>query len=546
MKYQIRFFLCILYGIACFSFMLGGGMSVANAATLQNQDVIDSFYLNREGEPLWLNRLRLNQAGKDMLRVLEHSWMNGLNPQTYHVKQVQGILDMDYGRRLNDDDALLVEVLLTDGYIRYIRDLSGMRIDARDVGLRSTHWRQRISAQEALSFLLVKRDVKDFLLSQEPQGATYKKLKATLVELVEDAKAGQSVYQSTPLSFDYLVRPGREYNDIPKLRLRFDLGDVAPENRYIYDSELVGAVMAFQVKKGLKADGLIGQQTLYVLNQTSQDKIRQVIVNMERLRWVADEKPSRFIVVNIPSATLWAIDDGRVRFEMPVVVGRKKRQTNSFVTQIHGVRFNPTWTVPPTIKEEDILPELLKNTNYLADKGMELYDGYGKDAPTIDPAVVDWASVTEDELHTLRMVQIPGPHNPLGFVRILMPNEHNIYLHDTNHRELFSRTDRAKSSGCIRLKSPEKVAAFVLEKRKGWNGDKMRQILDKKELRDIYTPERMTVYILYYTVWLGEENQVVYGNDLYDRDKKMLQLLEKLDGLPLLGENDSRVVNIER
>ncbi len=542
MRHPIQVFLFILYGTVLPLLMLGGYVPCANAATLQNQGAIDAFYLNRGGEPLWFNSTRLNQAGKDALEVLEQSWMNGLNPETYHAQQVRGLFD--FNRRLDEDETLLAEILLTDGVVRYLRDVSGMRIDARDMGLRSKHWRQQMSAEEALSYLSTKRDMKAFMLSQEPQGATYKTLKATLVELVEDIEKDQGAYNTTRLSFNVLVRPGRGYADIPKLRQRMGLDDVAVEYRYTYDPELVDAVMQFQASKGLKADGLIGRQTLYVLNQTPQDKIRQVIANMERLRWVADEKPPRFIVVNIPSATLWAVDNGAVRFEMPVIVGRKKRQTNSFVTEIHGVRFNPTWTVPPTIKEQDILPELIKDPSYLADKGMELYDGYGRDAPTIDPAVIDWASVTEDELKMLRMVQIPGEHNPLGFVRILMPNEHNIYLHDTNHRELFARTNRAKSSGCIRLQSPEKVAAFVLESRKGWTADKMRKILDKKKLRDIYTSERMAVYILYYTVWLGNERQIVYGTDLYDRDKKLLQLLEKLDGLPVLGKYDNMVVDI--
>lgn len=542
MRRQAQFFLFIVYGMVFSLSMLGGNASLANAAALQNQSAIDAFYLNREGEALWFNRSRLNQAGKDALGVLEQAWMNGLNPETYHVEQVQEILDLHW--RLDEDDALLVELLLTDGVIRYLRDLSGMRVSAREIDLSSKHWRQPISAEEALSYLSTKRDMKAFMLSQEPQGATYKKLKSTLVELVENIDDTQGSYTHPRLTFGSLVRPGRGYNDIPKLRLRMGLDDVAVEYRHTYDPELVNAVMQFQDSKGLKADGLIGRQTLYVLNQTPQDKIRQVLANMERLRWVADEKPSRFIVVNIPSATLWAVDDGAVRFEMPVVVGRKKRQTNSFITEIHGVRFNPTWTVPPTIKEEDILPALIKDPSYLASKGMELYDGYGKDAPTIDPSVIDWASITEGELGMLRMVQVPGAHNPLGFVRILMPNQHNIYLHDTNHRELFARTNRAKSSGCVRLAEPEKVASFVLESRKGWTTDKMHKILDKKKLRDIYTSERMAVYILYYTVWLGRENQIIYGNDLYDRDKKLLQLLEKLDGLPVLGKYDDRVINI--
>ncbi len=265
---------------------------------------------------------------------------------------------------------------------------------------------------------------------------------------------------------------------------------------------------------------------------------------MERLRWVADEKPNRFIVVNIPSATLWAIEEGQVAFEMPVVIGRKKRETLSFVTTIHGVRFNPTWTVPPTIKKEDIVPQLIENPGYLADKGMELYDGYGKDAPTLDPSVVDWANITESEMKGLRMVQIPGAHNPLGRIRVLMPNSHNIYLHDTNDKSLFWRADRAKSSGCVRLKDPEKVAEFVMKAKNSWNEKSLKKMLDKPKTSDIYTSERMPVYLLYYTTWIGDKGQIVYGYDVYDKDRELLQLIEKLDGIPFIRDNNSKVVQI--
>ena len=134
------------------------------------------------------------------------------------------------------------------------------------------------------------------------------------------------------------MRPGRGYGDIPKLRARFGLADPEAENdQFKYDEALVEAVKTFQSAKGLKPDGIIGKQTLHILNQSRQDKITQIMLNMERLRWIPDAKPDRFVVVNIASATLWAVDNGKVRFEMPVIVGRKKRETLSFITYIAGV-----------------------------------------------------------------------------------------------------------------------------------------------------------------------------------------------------------------
>ncbi len=512
----------------------------ANSATITHQDAIDQYYLAKEGKPLWVKSRRLNKAGKALLGVLEQSWMNGLNPERYHVGEIKDTLR--YISR-NSDEITEVELMLTDAYIQYARDISGMRVNPYEIGLNPKHWKQSMTVEEILLYLDGhKGDIAQFLLMLEPQTNTYQRLKTELTTLIEEEKQETEVYDG--IHFAKLAIPGRGYNDIPKLRARLGSVEVEEQDYYTYDPDLVSAVKVFQEENGLKPDGLIGTRTLQALNQTKRDKINQIIVNMERLRWVTDEKPERFIVVNIPSATLWAIEEGQVAFEMPVVIGRKKRQTLSFVTTIHGVRFNPTWTVPKTIKKEDIVPQLIENPAYLADKGMELYDGYGKDSPTLDPVVIDWATITEDELETLRMVQIPGAHNPLGRIRILMPNTHNIYLHDTNDKSLFWRADRAKSSGCVRLRDPEKVAEFVMKAKHTWKPDSLKKVLDKPKTSDIYTSERMPVYLLYYTTWIGDKGQVVYGYDVYDKDKKLLQLIEKLDGIPFIHDNNSKVVQV--
>ncbi len=264
-------------------------------------------------------------------------------------------------------------------------------------------------------------------------------------------------------------------------------------------------------------------------NGGDKHKINQLTVNMERLRQLPDEAPERFIVVNIPSATLWAIDGGKVQFEMPVIVGRKSRPTSDFITEISGVRFNPTWTIPPTIMRKDILPNLRNNPNYLAGKGIELYDGYSTDALTLNPAFIDWNNITLSELYSFRMVQLAGKNNPLGDIRILMPNEHSIYLHDSNEKWLFSRGKRALSSGCIRMQDPEKVANFVLKKHAGWSDKSMRKIFSNQKTKEVYISEKIPVYLLYHTVWIDGDGEIIYGDDVYLRDKVSPQLLEKLD-----------------
>lgn len=493
---------------------------------------INAFYLEREGKPLWVKGRKINKRGKTLLRVLEESWHHGFNPQSYHVSMIKQVAK----RRFSDAEAMQVELALTDGYVKYFRDLSGMRVSARALALNPKHWRRRINAVEALSFLHDNhKNIDTFIRAQEPQGQTYQMLKDELVRLVQnELRAPQN--QDELFVYKGLMKPGYGYDDVPKLRHRFGLVEDKPEDRYTYDPVLVAAVKDFQKQKGLRPDGVVGRQTVHALNHGVWDKILQISLNLERLRWVPDHDADRFIMVNIPSATLWAIENGKVAFEMPVVVGRKKRATPSFITTIHGVRFNPTWTVPPTIKEEDILPELRKDPMYLSHKGMELYDGYGRNSPTIDPSVVDWDNVGENELHGFRMVQVSGARNPLGRIRVLMPNPDNIYLHDTNNKSLFSRVNRAKSSGCVRMQDPEKVALFALGKKRGWNNARMQGVLDSRKTRDIYTNERMPVYLLYYTAWVGSQGQVVYGVDIYDRDQPLRREIQKLDSFLKLSD----------
>lgn len=504
---------------------------------LSDREALGIFYADRDGEPLWVKNRYLNGEGRDLIVVLRQSWMNGLNPENYHISEIKALIGSENLRsKIEGDDALALEMMLSDAYIRYRRDLSGMRIKPSDMGLRKGDWRQRISVDEALLDLKEHHeDIADFLLEAEPQGRTYQALKTELVRLIE--KAGNEDIR--PLYFEGLLRPGYGDKAVPLLRARFDMGSVSEENQYKYDEKLVEAVMAFQRENGLKPDGLIGKQTEAALNKTHGEKIRQIIVNLERLRWIEDRKPNKFVVVNLPSAMLWAIEKGKVVHEMPVIIGRKKRATESFVTEIHGVRFNPTWTVPKTIKKEDIIPQLVEDPSYMMDKGMEIYKATEEgDRITIDPSSVDWSEVSEEDFEDYTMVQTSGDHNPLGRIRILMPNEYNIYLHDTNHRGLFSRANRAQSSGCVRMMYPERIADFIMKQSNKWSTETMIDLLKAGEMKDLYVQETIPVYLLYNTVWLGDNNQVVFGADIYDHDKKLWQLIEKLDGFANMPHNE--------
>lgn len=500
-------------------------------AFLSNHKALVEFYTAREFEPVWVGSNRVKSSGKDMFELVEESWLHGLNPYAYHMEALSA--------RMNErgqDNLAYVELLLTDAYLRLGHDLSGIRVNPARFKSHKRFWKQPLSSDVLLSNLQqYGRDIDGLVNGYAPRGQTYKALQKELEAL---AGAEPEPYEAfLPIRPRGLLKPFERDQAVPALRVRLGIDAPQTEDELLYDDQLAAAVIKFQRDNDLTDDGLVGKQTLEILNKSRKDRINQLIANLERLRWVEDEKPEDFVVVNVPSATLWAIEDNRVAFEMPVIVGRSKRPTNIFRTEITGLRLNPDWTVPPTIKKEDIVPKLQEDPEYLMQKGMQLISGRGEGAMTLDPASMDWTEVSEEELTALRMVQVPGRNNPLGLYRVHMPNSYNIYLHDTNEKYLFDRASRAVSSGCIRMKDPERMAHFIMKQRPGWSQDRHDRILASAEKTDLYIRDPIPVYILYYTAWLDSSGRIIYGQDLYDFDRNLIKMLRDIDGIFIPVDN---------
>ena len=490
---------------------------------IEHIDALRTFYEARGFEPYWTNKASMNSNGREMLEFLEDAWSHGLNPHRYHLDTIRGL-----SQAKRDIYAMhALEVLLSDAYVAYGQDLTGIRVNPKEMKSHKRFWQTPYTPDALLELVQNDDDIDDVIKSFTPRGNTYNRLRKELVRLVQEPP--EDFETVLPIKMRGLLRPYEEHQVVHDLRVRFDLEP--NESSLVYDDELAAAIMNFQRDNGLEADGVIGPATMRAINKSRRHRIHQLIANLERLRWVAEEKPDKFVIVNVPSAMLWAVEGGRVDFQMPVVVGRKKRPTNIFITDITGVRLNPTWTVPPTIKKEDILPKLRHNSSYLDNKGMTLIHGSGADALTLDARAIDWNTVSEGDLKRLRMVQKPGSHNPLGDVRVLMPNGYNIYLHDTNEKHYFKRQARAVSSGCIRMKYPMKMVDFIMREKPGWSDEDTQAVLDRGKIRDIYLPKDNTipVYLVYYTAWIGDDNDIIFGNDLYDYDDKLIKMLINLD-----------------
>ncbi len=500
---------------------------------LSDKAAIKSFYEARDYKPYWTDSRRNFEKTRAVVALLQDSWTQGLNPNEYHVNEISALL-ADEGR---DEDRL--EMLMTDAVGRYGRDMSGMRVSAAAANETAKYWRQPLAYGEILTRINQSEKPQNVLEGLTPKGAFYNRLRDELIKLSRERSQYDSILPIKLTGKTFY--PGDRSNDMPALRTRLGVThnpSRGPEN--FYDDKTASAVMNFQREHGLDADGVIGPKTLALINRGTREQIEQVIANMERLRWMDDQKPERYILVNIPSQRLWAVENGEVAHEMDVIVGKPDRQTKAFKAEVQGIRFNPKWNVPMGIKVKDFLPKLREDPTYLAQKGIEIYEGSGSERRTIDGTEIDWANMSRADMGRLTMVQQQGANNALGRIRVLMPNDYDIYLHDTNTPEYFEKTNRTLSSGCVRISHPEDIARFVLAHNTGWSDEKMQRTLDRGATAEVMAQEPFPVYIVYQTMWLDAEGRLVYGDDVYKRDRRLLKVLADAGALHIPESSKTR------
>lgn len=348
-------------------------------------------------------------------------------------------------------------------------------------------------------------------------------LEKRLVTLNAKIEAQNPDDKIEPIEFpDRIVKEGYVHPHVALLRERLDeyfTFDVMNADPHYFDSSLKDALKKYQAEMGLKSDGIIGPETLDLLNRTYEAERKQVKVNLARLRqpeWL--DRPPLRIDVDIARYWLTAYEDNKVAFDMPVVVGRKERQTNRFSTVMTGVRLNPGWTLPPTIKSEDYIPKLRENPEWLNEQGVLIYASWDDDAEPIDPLTIDWNYLPDTAIRAMRFYKLAGDNNPLGRYRFLMSNQYDIYLHDTNQKYLFDRDGRAFSSGCVRVYDPRQITEFLLQDNPEWTDERLDEVIATGDTYNVRAKRYIPVFFDYKTAWLDEEGQLVLGNDIYDLD----------------------------
>jgi len=296
----------------------------------------------------------------------------------------------------------------------------------------------------------------------------------------------------------------------------------------LFDEAIEQAVRKFQRLNGLETDGILGSQTLQALNISAEQRVRQIIVNMERWRWLPQDWGHRYVLVNIAMFNLDVIENEQLVMDMRVIAGRPYRRTPVFSDRVTYLVLNPSWEVPDKIARKDLLPKIKKDPQFLGQQKIKNFKGWGSNTREINPDGVDWKAVTASNFK-YRFRQEPGPQNALGRIKFMFPNQFDVYLHDTPARNLLGKSRRDFSSGCIRIEKPVEFAEYLLRNHPAWPPEKIRSSLNSSEPveQTVQIPEPINIHILYWTVWLDHDNLITFSPDIYGRDSALDAALRK-------------------
>lgn len=478
-------------------------------------DDVRKFYAARRFASIWHTDDALNAKGRAVLSALGNAKSEGLDPHHYGVS--------DGSFNWTDDGAR--DIQLTGQLLHYLSELRIGRLysgaDLASEGAYDINWFAPIALLERISEAT---ETGTEIRALAPQNRHYRGLRRALsVYRGADEKGGWDMIPPGPT-----IKPGMQDERLPLIRSRLiatkDLVPDGANSSPFYDEKVRIAVENAQSRYGLEADGVIGKMTLQVLNVPARARIDQIIINMERWRRFEHDPDGVQIIVNLAGFDLKVFEDGSLVMRMPVAVGRPFRRTPIFNGQMSYLEFSPTWTVPPTILKQDILPKLLKDPTYLSQKGMEVYDGWGQNSRMLNSEAVDWRALGSTAM-SYRFVQPPGPTNALGGVKFMFPNAHSIYLHDTPDRGIFRKARRDFSSGCIRVQKPAALAAYLLRDKTEWTEAAIKSAMAQSKPQRVHLTTQVPVRLTYSTVWIEEGGDIHFRDDIYDRDASAWQML---------------------
>lgn len=486
-------------------------------------EYILNFYRKRDFHYAWINKDGLTEQAGNFINMMKNDAAYGIRDSSLMTHDLQQLTDTmlvsDVGLKPGDTAIPRIEMLLTAQFFAYGNKVwGGLTADSA----KDLEWfipRKKIDMESLLDSIVNKKG--NTFEEDEPVNRQYKMLRQQLKKLAHiEATIKWDSIQTTKKSF----KKGDSSEVIALVKTRLEaFGDLpGTDTGRHFTPALDTALRIFQERMGIKQDGTINKNVLDALNTPLQERIRKILLNMERLRWVPMEPSTDYILVNIPQFKMHVYDKGKLAWSCNVVVGKPGANTVIFTKELRYIVFSPYWNVPPGILAKEVLPGLKRGAgSYLARQNMEIVGASGK---VISPKSINFSKYSGSNFPYL-VRQKPGGKNSLGKVKFLFPNEYNIYLHDTPARYLFGENKRSFSHGCIRVAEPKHLAQWLLRGDSTWTEKKIDDLMNAGKEKYVTLKEKVPVFIVYFTAFVDSKGRLNFCDDVYGHDAKLAETL---------------------
>lgn len=473
----------------------------------EGANLLFKLYQKNNFTTIWNN----TPQRQNILNFIASCESEGLNPEDYNLKKLsdtEGEI-----ASASDKQRIKYDIELSIAAQKLLSHLSNGKLNPKKL---YSDWEIKRNEYDINSHLYnaVKGDsILQELANTTPQHQVYKSLQNALKILnsFPDQKF-------TSIKSDQKIQLNDSVKDMSTIKKKLiywkDLKSSAKITN-IYDTLTYKAIKKFQVRHGLSADGVIGRGTIAALNETKADRQNQIKANMERWRWYRRAFSNHYIIINIADYKMRLVKDNDTIETKRIAVGTIKRKTPILTSKLSDIVINPTWTVPPTILKEDLVPSARNNRDYFRRTNIAIFDWSNN---PISPQ--DW---DPDNYKKYRYVQGPGDNNSLGNVKFNFPNSHMVYLHDTNHKNIFSRNNRSLSSGCVRVENPLPLAEMLLNDSQ-WSLDSIKSAISTRETISVKVKDPVYIYQYYWTAW-SENGELIFRDDIYNLDKDLSKKL---------------------
>jgi L,D-transpeptidase YcbB len=493
----------------------------ASEARKTEQGALVEYYSVAENRLLWVDENGLNDRAKSVIEEIGKAEEYGLRPADYALPKEAESVDAKW---LADS-----EIKTSFAVLGYARDARGGRIAPQRLSPNLDPVLALPNPMEVIESIAFRSDPAAYLRSFQPDQPQFEALRKALIA----ARGGNPDPDVARIPDGPTLKLGVDHEQVALLRKRLDIPVEDGGKETVFDASVHAAVQRFQESHGALPDGMVGPGTRRMLNgqqrqAASPAKVRQILLNMERWRWLPHDLGEFYVTVNIPEFMLRVMDEGKPAFTTRVVVGKTNTQTPIFSNEMQTIVFGPYWNMPNSIKTEEIRPYIREeggwfggggwNTAVLERHNLRVNIG-GRE---IDPSRIDWNRI---DIRSLNIYQPPGPGNVLGNVKFLFPNKHDVYMHDTTQKFLFAKSVRAESHGCMRVQNPDQLALTLLKRDQGWSAGRVASSIQNGYDQQIPLRQKIPVYVTYFTLWVNNDGTISTFGDLYGHDARMAAAL---------------------